>query len=456
MTQRKIVGLAIVAAIVFGGLAPRPSALDQVAEGYVKLVLRVGQYDKDYVDAYFGPASWRAEAAAPTSLKTLRVEAARLRAATAAVSTASLSPLSVHRRAFLLSQLEAVQAKLDVLGGARLSYREEARAYYGVRPRLDPLSDFDGELDLLERLIPGPGPLYERVAARRARFAVPQDRLEAVVRAAVAACRSRTAAHLIPPPGEAVTIEIVSGKPWAAYNWYQGGSCSLIQVNTDYPLQIERLLELGCHEAYPGHHLHNTLLDLRLVRGLGWAEFQVYPVNSPFFFIAEGVGDYVPELVFPPAERLAFMRDTLFPLAGLDVAETENYLLLGRAVKRLSAASMTITADYVDGRIDREAAVRLTQRYGLLSRKQAEASVDLMPRFRSYGVNYGLGRVVVRDYVDFGRRRRGALGTIETTAFRTGDAGRPNSLNSTIWTSLGQAIRRRTSGPGQMCPNGPR
>jgi len=37
--------------------------MDAIAERYVKLVLAVGQHDPDYVDAFYGPAEWKAEAA---------------------------------------------------------------------------------------------------------------------------------------------------------------------------------------------------------------------------------------------------------------------------------------------------------------------------------------------------------------------------------------------------------
>ena len=38
--------------------------MNVLAERYVKLVLSMGQHDADYVDAYYGPAAWRAEAEA--------------------------------------------------------------------------------------------------------------------------------------------------------------------------------------------------------------------------------------------------------------------------------------------------------------------------------------------------------------------------------------------------------
>src|SRR5687767_4403795 len=44
--------------------AARGLDMDLVAERYVKLVLALGVHDADYVDAYYGPAEWRTEAAA--------------------------------------------------------------------------------------------------------------------------------------------------------------------------------------------------------------------------------------------------------------------------------------------------------------------------------------------------------------------------------------------------------
>ena len=36
--------------------------MSTIAERYVRLVLAVGQHDADYVDAYYGPPEWKAEA----------------------------------------------------------------------------------------------------------------------------------------------------------------------------------------------------------------------------------------------------------------------------------------------------------------------------------------------------------------------------------------------------------
>ena len=111
---------------------------------------------------------------------------------------------------------------------------------------------FQGILDRLETALPGEGPLAERVEAFRQRFVIPRDRLDAVFTAAIDECRRRTREHVALPPGESFTVEYVTGKSWSGYNWYKGGFHSLIQVNTDLPIFIDRAIDLACHEGYPG------------------------------------------------------------------------------------------------------------------------------------------------------------------------------------------------------------
>ena len=37
--------------------------MDDLSENYVKLVLKIGQYDNDFVDAYYGPVEWKSDSA---------------------------------------------------------------------------------------------------------------------------------------------------------------------------------------------------------------------------------------------------------------------------------------------------------------------------------------------------------------------------------------------------------
>ena len=192
----------------------------------------------------------------------------------------------------------------------------------------------------------------------------------------------------------------MKGKPWGGYNYYKGAATSLIQVNTDFPVRMSRAVDLGCHEGYPGHHVLNMLLEERLSKGRGWAEFSVYPLFSAQSLIAEGSANYGIELAFPGEEQREFEQRVLYPLAGLDPKEAPRYSALLMAMRDIAGARFTIARDYLDGRIDRAKAVELTQKYQLMSKPRAEQAIDFDDTYRSYVINYGLGQDMVRAKVE--------------------------------------------------------
>ncbi|MDB5575507.1 MAG: hypothetical protein JWR80_683 [Bradyrhizobium sp.] len=167
----------------------------------------------------------------------------------------------------------------------------------------------------------------------------------------------------------------------------------------DLPVLIDRTIDLGCHEGYPGHHVYNNLLEQDLVRKRGWVEFMVYPLYSPQSFIAGGSANFGIDLAFPGAERASFEARTLFPLAGLDPGEAERFDTVQRAIRKLAATRFTIASDYLDGRIDRAKALTLLQTYQLLSLQRAQKSLEFIDHYRSYVINYGLGQDMVREDV---------------------------------------------------------
>jgi hypothetical protein len=393
--------LALFAALALAGCATVPAAppdsLDAVARDYVRLILEIGERDEGYVDAYYGPPEWREAArAAPRTIEALAAAAAALQARASAVPARGIE---TGRRAFLVAQLEAAKTRLRMLRGERLSFAEEARGLYGVTPDIRPLESYDPLLARIDRLVPGAGPLAQRVDAFMNRFVIPPDRLDAVMRAAIAECRRRTLAHIALPEGEAFTLEFVTNKPWSGYNWYQGNYRSLIQVNTDHPVRLGRAVDLGCHEGYPGHHAYNALLERELARGRGWTEYMVYPLYSPQSFIAEGSANYGISLAFPGGEQREFERRVLYPLAGLS-GSAGTYAELQEALQGLTGARFTIVRDFLEGRITREQAVTLTERYSLMARPRAEQSVAFAEHYRSYVINYGLGEEMVRAHVE--------------------------------------------------------
>lgn len=387
--------------VAAGDVDGEPTPLDILAREYVAMTLEIGERDEGYVDAYYGPPDYREAARAnPRSFAELARVAERLHGRLLEVDPAQLDPLSRRRRVSLIGQLVAARTRLRMLQGERLGFIEEAQGLYGVTPQLRPLTDFDAALARIDRLLPGGGPMLDRLEAFRNRFVIPADRLDQVMRAAIAECRRRTLRHVDLPESESFVLEFVTDKSWSGYNWYQGNYHSLIQVNTDLPIRIDRAVDLGCHEGYPGHHAFNALLEQKLARGRGWIEYMVYPLYSPQSFIAEGSANYGIKLAFPGSERLEFETRTLYPLAGLATDGAAEYGALQEALEELGSARFTIARDYLEQRIDREQAIVLLQRYQLLPRARAEQSLAFIDQYRSYVINYGLGAEMVGNFVE--------------------------------------------------------
>jgi hypothetical protein len=365
------------------------------------------------VDAYYGPEEWRAAAEnEPLSLEIIDDRARELIAAAEAAPVEAGDELVAMRQRYLVTQLGSLAARVDMLRGAELTFDEESEALYDAVAPTHPDEHYQKLLDELDPLLPGAGSLLERYTAFRDRFVIPRDRLDAVFDAAIAACRGRTRSHLELPEDESFAVEYVQDKSWGAYNWYKGDYHSVIQINTDLPIYIDRAVDLACHEGYPGHHAYNTLLEKHLVKGRGWVEFSIYPLFSPQSLIAEGTANYGILVAFPGEERVAFERDTLFPLAGLDPSEAERYYRIWGKVERLGYAGNEAARRYLDGEVDIEAAQAWLARYALMTPQRAEQRMRFVGQYRSYVINYNLGQDLVRRYLE--RRTDGGGDPVRT------------------------------------------
>ena len=394
--------IVLVGVAVAAPMRAQDNTMNTLAERYVRLVLAVGQHDADYVDAYYGPPEWRKEAEAQKlPLTEIASRASALaREIAAAKPPVTADEMTQLRHQYLARQLEAVRARVSMLTGTRLRFDEESKALYDAVAPMHTEADFAEVLKQLEAKLTGPGLLIDRYDRFRSRFVVPRERLDAVFKAAIDGCRSRTLQHITLPPGESFTVEYVTNKSWSGYNWYQGNYRSLIQVNTDLPIYVDRAIDLACHEGYPGHHVYNVLLEKNLLRDRGWIEFSVYPLFSPQSLIAEGTANYGIEVAFPRADRLEFERRVLFPAAGLNPSDAAQYYDVLALVDRLSYAGNEAARRYLDGAIDAKAAADWHEKYGLYSRPRAEQRVRFIDQYRSYVINYNLGQDLVAAYVE--------------------------------------------------------
>jgi hypothetical protein len=388
-----------------GGRAPRTAAekaMDRIAESYVRLALAVGEHDPIYVDAYYGPAQWQAQVkAAKKSLAVIKAEAEPLVAEIRTLDVSRDDEMIRLRREYLIKQLGSLAARVRMLEGAKYAFDEESAALYdAVAPRRDE-DRFRAALARIDSLVPrGEGSLVDRLERFRKDFLVPKEKLDTVFAAAIAEARARTRAHMNLPPDESFTVEYVTNQPWGAYNWYKGDNRSVIQVNMDIPIYIGSMIGWACHEGYPGHHVKNVLYEQGFAKERGWVEFTVVPLFAPQALIDEGTANFGVEVAFPGAEALAFERDVLYPLAGLDPGKASAYYEVRKLQKDLNSAENDVARLYLDGEITADEAARRLSTYTLVSLERARKLVSFIDRYRSYIINYSVGYDLVKDYVE--------------------------------------------------------
>jgi len=371
--------------------------LDTLAADFVKTALRMGQVDGDYVDAYHGPKIWKDEAnGAKVDLTELSADIENIRTRLTALDVPESASI---RKRQLGKLLRAMAVRLDVVSGKDVAFDKEVSDIYDVIPPRYDLAEYDIVLSDIDKLLPGEGSTADRVTAFRHTISIPKSKLKPVFDRAIQECKLRTQRHFDLPATEKFKMEFVSDKSWSGYNYYQGNFESLIQINTDFPIIIDRAVDLGCHEGYPGHHVWNLFVEEELVNNRGWIEYTVSPLFGPFGPLAEGTGNFGVEFAFPNDEKIIFERDVLFPMAGIDPKKASTLGALNILIGKLSHATNDVARRYLDGDISYDEAVPLMQKYYLESREKTEQRLRFVKKYRGYVINYNIGRDLAADYV---------------------------------------------------------
>ncbi len=379
--------------------------MNTISEKYVKLVLEIGQYYPGYVDAYYGPEDWKPQSSNTLSLDStssasLNKTADSLLEDLELLGKFKATELERLRYRFLSKQLLSIKGFILMISGGNFGFDRESEILYDAKPPHFDDSHFQKIINEIDKLLPGKGSVTERWNNFRNEFIIPTDKLDNVFTAAINECKKRTLQHIQLPAEENFKVEYVKNQPWGAYNWYKGNSFSVIQVNTDLPVYLDRAIDLASHEGYPGHHVYNTLLENELVKKRGWIEYSVYPLFSPISLLAEGTANFGVEMIFPGNSAEKFEKEVLFPLAGLDSSKADLYYRIRSLVKKLDYAMNEAARNFIDGLWDKDKTVDYLQKYKLVTKERAEQNFQFIKRYRSYVINYNLGKDLVEKYIE--------------------------------------------------------
>lgn len=402
--MKKVSVLCILVSVLFTACQTEQnetSELDQLAIEYVKTGLLIGQYDPDFVDAYYGPDSLKPETAEYEAFpkEMLLNKVMNLQTGFQEFIKSSENEEEVLRANYILAQLIAAEERVRIVSGETSDFDEESKKLFGVSAPVYGESHFQEIIEELENTLPGSGSLKERFANLGKQFVIPPAKLDTVLKAAIAEARKQTKKYYPIPENESFNLEYVGDKAWSGYNWYKGNYTSLIQINTDFPISIERVIDVGSHESYPGHHVYNMLLEENLYNKKGFIETSLYPLFSPQSFIAEGSANYGIRLAFPEEHKIDFCKTTLLPLAGLDTTGITAYFNALKSVEKLNYAGNEVARALLNGKITDEEAIDYLIKYGFYSPEKAEQRIAFTRKYRSYVINYNYGKDLIANYI---------------------------------------------------------
>lgn len=376
--------------------------LNQLAEKYIRLGLTIGQYDADFVDAYYGPDSLKPtiKPKATFPKDSLLREVNGLIGQLIEFNTTAGNDTLTKRAKWMSGQLVAFGRRINIYSQKYQAFDEESKDLFGVSTPSYPESHYQALVAQLDSLLPGTGSLNSRFEKLANQFIIPKAKIDTVFKTAIAEARKRTLAHYQLPANENFTLEYVTGKPWSGYNWYQGNYQSKIQISIDMPIFIERAIDLACHEGYPGHHVYNMLLEKNLYHDKGWTEISLYPLFSPQSLIAEGSANYGIEVAFPGTEKNKFVKEVLLPLAGLNGANTDLYFQALALKGKLAYARNEVARGIINNTMNEEEVAKWLTNYGLREKTLASKDINFIKKYRSYVINYNYGQDIVKDYIE--------------------------------------------------------
>lgn len=386
----------------FGCTMKNPKVdINALAEKYVRLGLAIGEYDGDFVDAYYGPDSLKSTALKSSTFpKDSFVNAVSQLKNELSNAIDKNNDTAVKRAKWMINQLTAFDRRIKNFSGEFTSFDEETLALFGVKAPDNKEAHFSELAKTLDSLLPGSGTIPERMQEFSKKYIIPKDKIDTIFKTAYFEARKRTLAHYKLPAGESFEFEFVTDKPWSGYNWYKGNYHSLIQQNLDLPIYIDRAIDLACHEGYPGHHVYNTLLEKNIYHDKGWVEISLYPLFSPQSLIAEGSANYGVHMAFPEEEMRSFVKEKLFPLAGMDTAGADKYFNALTIKGELNFARNEVARGLLNKTMDSATAVHWLMEYNMSSKEQAIKSLSFIKKYRSYVINYNYGQLLVKNYIE--------------------------------------------------------
>lgn len=383
---------------------------DQWFKDYVQLQFRIDKSirkftESRFVDYYYGPQEWKAavEHEAETPAPEL------VRAAAALLDTLPEQGFEEHRALYLSKQVIALETVCRKLNGETFALEDEVQRCFDIRPTWTPETLFEEAHALFDDTLPGQGSLFERLQALRSRYNLPREKAGWTLdfmHQAMDEARRRVLTFIDLPEGEEVELAVVSDKVFGGENWYLGNYRSRVELNTDLPINLRWLMNVVCHESYPGHHTEFVLKERSLYRERGYIEQAISPIICPQSVISEGIATTAFDMAFTDGESEQWAREHFYPVVGIEPVDIDMEKFR-RANELMTGISGNARFMLSDGRPDEEVKQYIMQ-YGLLPEEYAQKNLEFLrdPFREGYTFTYFYGRRLMKPWLQGDDRRQ--------------------------------------------------
>ncbi|HSG42323.1 MAG TPA: hypothetical protein VLA72_04130 [Anaerolineales bacterium] len=360
-----------------------------LSDEYIKLAFAIEEYQPGYIDSYFGPEELKTQAAqaGKLPLQELTDKADQL------ANNISQAEMDSQRKDFLARQVTAMKMSLRLLAGKTVPLAEEVKAIYDVQPEWVNESQFEEAHKELDSLLPQGDSIPERMQAWNRSLEISIEKAKELLPAISKRLKDITVQKFDLPDGESFSLEWVSDKPWAGYNWYLGNYKSRIDINSDVPVRINRLPDLMAHEGYPGHHTELSIKDEKLVQQKKFREHTIALINSPSCVTAEGIATSALETVLTDNQLEDWYRQELLPRVGLSHIDPKRILEIGNAGRKMGGIMGNVSFMLFDQSKDETETKEYLRKHGLATEQEINHAIRFVtePLSRSYVFTYDIG-----------------------------------------------------------------
>ena len=364
---------------------------------YVALSFRIDKVirkftESRFVDFYYGPPAWKTEVEAEAETPAADL----VRQAMAITDALPAQNFEPHRETYLAKQLLALETVCRKLNGETFTLQEEARLCFDIQPVWTPEAQFEKAFALYEEALPGNGSIPERLQAWRKHYQLAPEKSHLIVgfmRSAMDEARRRVQSTLQLPEGEEVELDTVSDKVFGGENWYLGNYRSRVELNTDLPTNLLWLMDLVCHEGYPGHHTEFILKEQHLYHENGYMEQAISPIICPQSLISEGIATSAFDMIFTYEEADQWLAEHIYPQAGIVPFPGQvDRKKLREASELIADVECNAAFMLNEGRPESEV-IQYLKKYQMLNDEEAQKGLEFLqdPYREAYIFTYSYG-----------------------------------------------------------------